>query len=73
MAKYYVRYARIEGIENDNKQYLIHALIDDCFYVGDKEGDSYYSTTFTAEELVALPASIHEAIGKGVLVLEEVE
>lgn len=73
MTKYYVRYARIEGLSDITDCYVNYGIDNDFYFFSDEEGDMDFQTEFTSEDITKMPASIQAAIGKGVLVLEEVE
>lgn len=73
MVKYYVRYARIEGLSDVEDRYVNYGIDNDLYFFSDEHGDMDFQTEFTSEDITRMPASIQAAIGKGVLVLEEVE
>lgn len=73
MAKYYVRYPYIEGTSDVIDGYLNYDVYGEYYFFSYKEDDMDVQTEFTSADITKMPASIQEAIGKGVLVLEEVE
>lgn len=73
MTKYYVKYASIAQVRPSFMSYLNYDADLDDYYFDSEVDDMYVQTEFTSADIVKLPAPIQEAIGKGVLVLEEVE
>lgn len=74
MTKYYVRYPSIDGVLNYSIGYINYDTeLDRYIIADDAEEFGGYVTKFTSEDITKMPASIQAAIGKGVLVLEEVE